>query len=44
MNGLVRIALQRPLTFIVMAVMILIFGVLAALKTPADIFPDIKIP
>ena len=44
MNGLVRIALQRPLTFIVMAVMILIFGVLAALNTPADIFPDIKVP
>ena len=44
MNGLVRIALQRPLTFIVMAVLILIFGVLAALTTPADIFPDIKVP
>jgi CzcA family heavy metal efflux pump len=44
MNGIVRIALQRPLTFIVMALMILIFGGIAAVKTPADIFPDIKIP
>jgi CzcA family heavy metal efflux pump len=44
MNGIVRIALQRPLTFIVMAVMILIFGGLALVNTPADIFPDIKIP
>jgi multidrug efflux pump subunit AcrB len=44
MLGIIRIALQRPLTFIVMAVMILIFGTLAALTTPADIFPEIKIP
>jgi multidrug efflux pump subunit AcrB len=44
MLGIIRIALQRPLTFIVMAVLILIFGGLAAVKTPADIFPDIKIP
>jgi multidrug efflux pump subunit AcrB len=44
MLGIVRIALQRPLTFIVMALLILIFGTLAALTTPADIFPDIKVP
>ena len=44
MNGIVRVALQRPLTFIVMALMILIFGGIAAVTTPADIFPDIKIP
>ena len=44
MNGIVRIALQRPLTFIVMAVLILIFGAIAAVTTPADIFPDIKVP
>ncbi|MEI9890654.1 MAG: efflux RND transporter permease subunit [Caulobacteraceae bacterium] len=44
MLGIIRIALQRPLTFIVMAVLILIFGGLAAIKTPADIFPDIKVP
>jgi CzcA family heavy metal efflux pump len=44
MLGLIRIALQRPLTFIVMAVMMLIFGGLAAVKMPADIFPDIRVP
>ncbi|AEI37376.1 cation efflux transporter [Zymomonas mobilis subsp. pomaceae ATCC 29192] len=44
MLALVRIALRRPYTFIVMAVMILIVGVLSAFKTPTDIFPDIKIP
>jgi CzcA family heavy metal efflux pump len=44
MLGIIRIALSRPLTFIVMAVLILIFGGLAAVKTPADIFPDIKVP
>ena len=40
----VRVALARPYTFVVMALMILIFGVLSALRTPADILPDIKIP
>jgi CzcA family heavy metal efflux pump len=32
------------LTFIVMAILILILGVLAAIRTPVDIFPDIKVP
>jgi CzcA family heavy metal efflux pump len=41
---LVRVALTRPLTFVVMAVLILLIGPLAALRTPTDIFPDIKIP
>jgi multidrug efflux pump subunit AcrB len=44
MIGLVRIALQRPYTFMVMAALILIFGVMAWKKTPTDIFPDIGIP
>jgi multidrug efflux pump subunit AcrB len=44
MLHLVRVALQRPLTFIVMAVLILLAGPLAATKTPTDILPDIKIP
>jgi len=44
MLGLVRIALSRPLTFIVLAVLILIAGPLAALRTPTDIFPNIGIP
>ncbi len=44
MLDLVRIALKRPYTFVVMAVLILIVGPLAALRTPVDIFPDIRIP
>jgi multidrug efflux pump subunit AcrB len=40
----VRVALARPYTFVVMALTILIFGPLAALRTPSDILPDIKIP
>ena len=44
MIGIVKIALQRPYTFIVMAILILIFGVSAALRTPVDIFPDINVP
>jgi multidrug efflux pump subunit AcrB len=44
MQALVRVALQRPYTFVVMALLILIIGPLAALKTPTDIFPDIKVP
>lgn len=44
MIGLVRIALRRPYTFVVMALVILIIGPLAASRTPVDIFPDIRIP
>jgi multidrug efflux pump subunit AcrB len=44
MLWLVRVALQKPYTFVVLALLILIFGPLAALRTPTDIFPDIKIP
>src|SRR5882672_2663124 len=44
MIALVRIALSRPYTFIVLALLLLIIGPLAALRTPTDIFPDIRIP
>ena len=44
MIGIVRIALNRPYTFVVMAILILIIGPLAALTTPTDIFPNIKVP
>src|SRR5579872_6649759 len=44
MTELVRIALNRPYTFVVLALLILIIGPLAALRTPTDIFPDIRIP
>jgi multidrug efflux pump subunit AcrB len=44
MYALVRIALQRPYTFVVLALLILAGGTLSALRTPTDIFPDIQIP
>ncbi|MGA3308461.1 MAG: efflux RND transporter permease subunit [Xanthobacteraceae bacterium] len=44
MTELVRIALRRPYTFIVLALLILIVGPLAAWRTPVDIFPEIRIP
>ena len=44
MIAVVRIALSRPYTFVVMAFLILIFGTMAAFKTPTDIFPNIGIP
>ncbi len=44
MLGIVRIALSRPYTFIVLALLILIIGPLAAMRTPTDIFPNINIP
>ena len=44
MIGIVRVALSRPLTFIVMAILIALIGILAAFRTPVDIFPDIKVP
>jgi len=40
----VLIALRRPYTFVVLSFLIAIFGVLAALRTPTDIFPNINIP
>ena len=44
MIGIVRIALSRPYTFVVMAMLIFIFGALAAFRTPTDILPNIGIP
>ena len=44
MNALVRIALSRPYTFVVLALLLLIVGPRAALRTPTDIFPEIRIP
>ena len=41
---IVGTALKRPYTFVVMALLILVLGPLAALKTPTDIFPEIRIP
>ena len=41
---IVRLALRRPYTFIVLAILIALFGLRAALTTPSDIFPDINLP
>lgn len=41
---IVRLALNRPYTFIVMALLILILSPIVILRTPVDIFPDINIP
>src|SRR5258708_204456 len=41
---IVRLALKRPYTFVVMAILILIMGTLAIVRTPTDIFPNINIP
>jgi multidrug efflux pump subunit AcrB len=41
---IVRLALKRPYTFVVLAILIFIFGGLAIVRTPTDIFPNIDIP
>src|SRR6202012_286476 len=41
---IVRLALRRPYTFVVMAALIAIFGGIAIVSTPTDIFPYIDIP
>jgi multidrug efflux pump subunit AcrB len=41
---IVKIALQRPYTFLVLAILILLMGLLAILRTATDIFPAINIP
>ena len=41
---IVRVALQRPYTFLMLAALIVFLGVFAILRTPTDIFPNIKIP
>src|SRR4051812_10794533 len=41
---IVRLALRRPYTFVVMSMLIVILGVATILRMPTDIFPDIDIP
>jgi multidrug efflux pump subunit AcrB len=41
---IVRLALRRPYTFVVMAILIVIMGTLSIVRTPTDIFPNINIP
>ncbi|PZU50624.1 MAG: RND transporter [Sphingomonas sp.] len=44
MIGIVKVALSRPLTFVVMAILIAALGLIAAIRTPVDMFPAIRIP
>jgi multidrug efflux pump subunit AcrB len=43
MLAIIRLALRRPYTFVVLAILILLIGPLAILRTPTDIFPNIKL-
>ena len=42
--GIVKIALNRPYTFIILALLILLLAPVMILRTPTDIFPNINIP
>lgn len=44
MEKLVELALRRPYTFVVMAILMVIAGVFSAVRAPVDIFPEIGIP
>ena len=41
---IVKLALRRPYTFVVLAILILVMGTVAILRTPTDVFPNINIP
>lgn len=41
---IVRLALRRPYTFVVMAFAILLLGIVAIVRMPADVFPNLNIP
>jgi multidrug efflux pump subunit AcrB len=41
---IVRLALRRPYTFVVLGLLLFILGPLVVLRTPTDIFPNINIP
>jgi multidrug efflux pump subunit AcrB len=41
---IVRLALNRPYTFVVLAILILLLSPAVILRTPTDIFPNIDIP
>lgn len=44
MNAIVVTALRRPLTFVVLSLLILMLGIMAVFKTPTDVFPTIRTP
>jgi len=41
---IVRLALRRPYTFVVLSMLIALLGIASAIETPKDIFPEINIP
>ena len=41
---IVALALRRPYTFVVVALLLLILGPIVIFRTPTDIFPNINIP
>ena len=41
---IVRLALRRPYTFVVASLLVIIFGIVAIHRTPADVFPEINSP
>ena len=41
---IIRLALKRPYTFIVIAILVLLFGIWFSIRTRKDIFPNINIP
>lgn len=44
MNAIVITALKRPYTFVVLSILIVMLGMFSIRKTPADVFPNIRIP
>ena len=44
MNKLVQVALKKPYTFVVLSILILVFGALTVVKAPTDVFPNIQMP
>ena len=41
---IVALALGRPYTFVVLALLLLILGLIVIFRTPTDVFPNIDIP
>ncbi|MBS0960045.1 MULTISPECIES: efflux RND transporter permease subunit [Acetobacter] len=44
MNEIVVTALKKPYTFVVLSILIVVFGIRGIFKTPTDVFPSINIP
>ena len=41
---IVRLALRRPYTFVIVALLIVLVGAVTIVRTPTDIFPEVNIP